>query len=235
MIISHKNKFIFIKTRKTAGTSIEIALSQICGHADVLTPINLVDEDNRRELGGKPPQNYEIPFKYYGYDDWLRLGARRKRKQFRNHNTAAEVKDNIDPEIWDSYYKFCFDRNPYDKVVSHFFWLGGFEKFGSLDNYVRLGNLGLIKGYDAYSINGVVAVDDVFRFEDLPRSLAAISARLGLQEHLALPTKRAKSNTRVGAVHYDEVLEAEQKQLISTVFAREISYMGYERADVEHE
>ncbi len=39
MIISHKHKFIFIKTRKTAGTSIEIFLSQFCGKNDILTPI----------------------------------------------------------------------------------------------------------------------------------------------------------------------------------------------------
>jgi len=39
MIISHKHKFIFIKTRKTAGTSIEIFLSQFCGKNDTLTPI----------------------------------------------------------------------------------------------------------------------------------------------------------------------------------------------------
>ena len=40
MIISHKYRFIFVKTRKTAGTSVEAYLSQHCGDSDVLTPIH---------------------------------------------------------------------------------------------------------------------------------------------------------------------------------------------------
>lgn len=31
MIVSHRYRYIFIKTKKTAGTSIEIALSRHCG------------------------------------------------------------------------------------------------------------------------------------------------------------------------------------------------------------
>ena len=38
MIISHKYKFIFIKTRKTAGTTIEYNLSKYLGHNDIITP-----------------------------------------------------------------------------------------------------------------------------------------------------------------------------------------------------
>ena len=37
MIISHKHKFIFFKTRKTAGTSLQIALSEFCGSDDIIT------------------------------------------------------------------------------------------------------------------------------------------------------------------------------------------------------
>ena len=38
MIISHEHKFIFLKTKKTAGTAIEAALSEVCGASDVITP-----------------------------------------------------------------------------------------------------------------------------------------------------------------------------------------------------
>jgi len=44
MIISHEHKFIFLKTKKTAGTSIELALSELCGLDDVITPLTTVDE-----------------------------------------------------------------------------------------------------------------------------------------------------------------------------------------------
>ena len=38
MIISHEHKFIFLKTKKTAGTAIEAALSELCGPSCVITP-----------------------------------------------------------------------------------------------------------------------------------------------------------------------------------------------------
>lgn len=39
MIASYKCNFIFIKTRKTAGTSVELALGEHCGPDDIITPI----------------------------------------------------------------------------------------------------------------------------------------------------------------------------------------------------
>ena len=71
MIISHKHKFIFIKTFKVSGTSMEIALSRYIGNEDILTPLNLEDEIKRYKKTGVLPQNYsknkleEIKYKNY--------------------------------------------------------------------------------------------------------------------------------------------------------------------------
>ncbi len=59
VIVSHEHGFIFMKTRKTAGTSVEIALSRICGPDDVITP----DHPGRRAAAPRPrwPVAAELP------------------------------------------------------------------------------------------------------------------------------------------------------------------------------
>lgn len=57
MIASFLQGFVFIKTRKTGGTSVEIVLSSWCGPDDIVTPIEPEDELIRARYGGSP-RNY---------------------------------------------------------------------------------------------------------------------------------------------------------------------------------
>lgn len=56
MIISHEHRFIFLRTAKTASTSIETALSRICGDRDILTPDSPEDDRRKLEMGGVFPR-----------------------------------------------------------------------------------------------------------------------------------------------------------------------------------
>lgn len=56
MIVSKKYGFIFLKTRKTAGTSIEIALSRATARDDIITRISADDEILRQKWGGVVPR-----------------------------------------------------------------------------------------------------------------------------------------------------------------------------------
>ena len=71
MIINHQHRFIFIKVQKTAGTSVEIALSQFCGPTDVITPLHKKDEVLRESLSFRGPQNYYLPLSSYRRENIL--------------------------------------------------------------------------------------------------------------------------------------------------------------------
>ena len=227
MIISHKHKFIFIKLRKTAGTSIEMALAGICGEEDIITPISKEDEKARLELGCQGAQNYDVPMRYYGITDWKNRIFKGKKKYYYNHMPATEIKANIPVDIWSDYFKFCFERNPWDKTISHYFHRNRSGDFSSIMDYLRHDEGDMIRGFDMYSIDGKVAVDKVFAYEKMETALEEVSVILNLPDKLTLPEYRAKSEFRTDKRPYSEILTEEEASAIADRYAREIDLMGY--------
>lgn len=229
MIISHKHKFIFIKTSKTAGTSIEIALSKFCAPNDIITPITLEDEETRKNLAYRGPQNYELPIWQYDFRDAIRWATKGEKKRgFYNHISAQQVIALIGKKKWNSYYTFCFERNPWDRIISQYYWLNKSEPRPTIQEFIRsTAPMGLKnRGYENYTIDGKVVVDKVCKYENLNKELDAIRKLVGIPEQLELP--RAKSKYRKDKRSYRDVLGVVDRAYISKLFHEEISMMGYE-------
>jgi hypothetical protein len=229
MIISHKHKFIFLKTAKTAGTSIEIALSKHCGPDDVITPIFPPDENTRRSLGYRGPQNYLASWREYGLRDIAKYLLRRERKKrYYHHISAHEVRLLVGDDIWNSYYKFCFERDPFDRLISHYFWSYPSEPRPPLADFIRSELPMMLKrrGFDVYTMDGQVVVDRVCRYEAIADELEEVRNVIGLPEPLVLP--RAKSGYRTDKRHYSEVLAQEERDWITHFFGDEIRMFGYQ-------
>lgn len=100
-----------MKIRKTAGTSIEIALSRFCGEEDIITTIG---------RGYKLRENFSSPgvqnFQYAPGDRRTSQGGRQT-----SHMPVKRVRVLIGTKIWDKYYKFCFERNSWDKAISMYY------------------------------------------------------------------------------------------------------------------
>jgi len=238
MIISHKHKFIFIKTRKTAGTSIEKALLSICGDEDVITLDHL--HSGEQDVFMDDARNYQgswVPVKELIASqtllDTLRVGRDwLQRPKFYNHMSACSVKCRVDPNIWNSYYKFCFERNPWDKCISFYYWQGrGGRGLGTFRDYLlqshKRGTLdqSLPKDWRRYTFKNQLIVDDVYDFNDLSGNLlrALKNTRyIGDGSEVKLP--KLKGDLRKSDFKYDN----EMDEFIRDIFSNEIQLLSYE-------
>ena len=245
MIISHKHKFIFIKTARTAGTSTEIYLSKYCGPNDILTPFSIAEE-------GHVPRNYRSFFnpipeiiKILKTKNLIKRKEIRKtikhfsrRKRFEHHVPAWLIKERISKKIWNNYFKFCIERNPWDKVVSGWNWYN--FKYGtkiSIDEYLvfckkRIHNRYRAVGVCPFNIvnytdpaSGKVIIDRIIKYEELDRQLIATfqDLKIPFTGSLDIHSKKSQRSDK----GYRNIFSREQRLLIEELFKEEIDLHGY--------
>lgn len=222
MLISHEHRLIFIKTRKTAGTSIEIALSQHIGPDDVLTPDSA--DDPERTV---PAQNYRIPATRWTPRQWV-AAAGGKEIRFYHHIPAVNVRRVVGRRIWNDYLTVAVDRNPWDLAVSAYHWLRYQDQRRgrtgrTFPEFVASDDLAVFSNWRLYTHRNKVIVEDLLRFDIIAEEIEDLAFTIKLD--LDLP--RAKSTQRTDRKPYQDWYTPDTKSRVAEVFRREIAHFGW--------
>jgi hypothetical protein len=228
MIISHSHRFIFIKSLKTAGTSLEAALSNQCSGRDVVVPIN--------DFGHNRDEKGQVPHRSMNADEvYRRIGQ---------HVDAPTIKSREPAEVWNGYFKFSIARNPWDRALSYFFW--DHRRDASLAPprrfYHRLGvpydDFGPVKRKFAefiksrtlenndrfYVIDDTLCVDFVIRYERLEEDSREVCARIGLS---SLEIPRLKTGIRKKERPYTDYYDGVTRDIVAELHRNDIRLFDY--------
>ena len=222
MLVSHTKKFIFLKTVKTGGTSVEGALERYCLPPGTPTPLH-----------ARPETVSE-----YGI-----VGARHKYldayEVYFSHMPAADLRHHLGEDIWNTYYKVTVVRHPYEKTISSFFFNRSrnnapdteqnaeetkqdFRAFVMKKQFARDRHI--------FTLNGELAIDSVLRHEMMVDDLKALNVRLGLEfepDHLP----NFKSGLRPRSATVENLITPDVADVIDEAFQFEFDHFGYDRLD----
>jgi hypothetical protein len=230
MLVSHTKKFIFLKTVKTAGTSVEIFFEEFC------TP-------NKKEYGDGE-QHRGAGVSKVGI-----VGARGSMKKrwikprFYNHMPAHELRKKLGKEVWSEYFKFTVCRNPFDALVSQFWFSHKSQTAEMLNSHPEQIYLEFRQWLQkprnnpnshVYLIDGVVAVDYFIRFEDLTQGLTDVCERLGIEKS-ASNLQSFNSGIRPKAHVLDSVppyFDSAAIEIVRRLYPFELNSLGYSLQDV---
>lgn len=218
MLVSHDHRFVFLKTMKTAGTSVEISFEHVC------LPPGTPSVERREEVvsalgivGARP---------------------RREDSNWWNHMPASLLRSRLGDDIWNSYFRFSCVRDPFEATVSMFWWnhrerlseMAG-RPFGerrtAFHEWVRDGAALPTNDRILFEDDGSLAVHDVIRYEHLANDVARICQRVGMTfepERLQSFKGAIRPKDHAAKEYYDTVTA----DVVSERFARYRGHFGYD-------
>jgi len=247
LILSYKHRFVFVKGRKVAGTSIEMALSPHCGPRDIVTPISPVDELKRMSLGGRP-QNYAANDRVEA--QYIKLVREENNAEaiktrvhsdkvypFFNHMSLTAVEALL--ELPSQEYTVIYSvRNPYAKLVSLANMNLSLAKYTgkpmvnpaknirqSIQKLFETGGYNLARNHDLYQSKLPYRARIVLRQEHLTGDFRNLLRQLGLNNCGPIP--HAKQGSIGMGYAVEEMFTRAQLDIINDIFADEFHAHDY--------
>lgn len=127
---------------------------------------------------------------------------------------------------WDQYFSFAVVRNPWDRVVSNFFYLDKISHpmlrgAKTPGEWVRSGNLWCYPASYYLLINGQVGVNRVIRYENLTKDFRKVCKKIGIK---AAKLPRTNSSPHK---HFTEYYDDESREIVADIFKQDIVLFKY--------
>jgi len=135
----------------------------------------------------------------------------------------------------EDYFKFAIVRNPFDWVVSWYFYRKtqqnknntkdiSFKKWLIEENSsaYNIKGIGLsLSQYDIINCNADIKIDFIGRYENIQKDFNVICDKIGA------PQKQLPHINKSKHKHYTEYYDDETREIVAKKYARDIEYFGY--------
>lgn len=257
MILSHRHRFLFVHCRKCAGSSCTVYLNRFLGPEDLQVGAWM----ETRRAGGRYNRRF---WRESISPEGLReiaglvgsklcrgnlpklpsiLHAAQKRMYQRRlgdspaHPTAKTLKQWA-PREWETYFTFCFVRNPFSRLVSDYRWRTrsrqrdvSFSEFlARLADPDRPDPEGVVPravgNWPMYTLNDRIAVDFVGKVESLFDGMSTACERIGIPFDAAdFPHAKSRQTDDTG---YRTFYTDADVELASSLCRHEIESFDYQ-------
>ena len=208
-MISYELKCIFIHIPKCGGSSIE------------------------RTLWPRPEDRKEANL----YGGFISKYLNKYQTGGLQHLLASQVREEVGMNVFETFYKFAFVRNPWDRVVSQFAYM---QQRPDLMDYVGMSQETEFKAYleliqqkehvqwmpqhrFLLDEDGTLLVDQIGRLESLRTDFSSILAKLNLNKSAQL-THANRSDRQPIAEYYND---RESVEMVADIYSEDIKLFGY--------
>lgn len=202
-MISHKLKFIFIHIPKTSGCSMSLFLKD-------LVDCKVIIKDN-----------------IMGVNQGVHIYCEKRKTQHSIVHQDISYYKNIYGKTIDNYFKFTIVRNPYDRMLSFYFFYNGkdHKKFIKKD-FIKLIEgkifpLSIIKPQHKFIDNSFF----IIHYENLIEELRNVKCLKGHVDFNDYPKLNCSFNSHVD---HNKILDKELKDLIVGKYKDDFELFGYE-------
>lgn len=255
MIYSRLHNFLFIKGRKVAGTSVEVALSKICGPDDIITPMMPVDERERLKLGYRYAQNYganENELANYiqtisaeHITDFGKIKS--PRGDFHSHTSLIQVSRKFQHELKGTRI-LCLTRSPYQCIISYINFRAKMmaysksgERITQSNDHIRKAIPDVIqqmaegnfkKNINLYKCPKKLRKDvelHFIKFENLQANILATLNSLNIPNKIEIPHLKKGDNRQDNFIL--NITRPEELEAINNYYADEFNKFRYQKLD----